>query len=296
MDRIDALRLLLDIAEAGTFSSVARRRSVAVSTVTLAINQLEQELGVTLITRSTRRLLFTHEGEALLADARQLVSGWDAARNALREDGPLTGPIRVTATNDFGRMQLRPLLDVFQGQHPGIHVSLVLSDSMFDLIDQNIDLALRNGPLVDSNLHARLLVKGERLVCASPDYWKKAGVPQHPDDLIHHNCLILARPGAPLASWPFRQGDKTFSVKVSGDRQASDGGVLREWAVDGHGVIIKNRWDVRQELASGALQSVLDDYIAEDVDLFAIYPASVPSRRVAALVDFLASSFESLER
>ena len=135
MDRIDAMRLLLDVAQAGSFSGVARQRAIATSTVTLAVNQLEQEFGATLVTRSTRRLVFTHAGETLLADARRIVSEWDAALSALKEDGPLAGPIRVTATNDFGRVQLRPMLDSFQALHPGIHMSLVLSDSTVDLID-----------------------------------------------------------------------------------------------------------------------------------------------------------------
>jgi DNA-binding transcriptional LysR family regulator len=215
--------------------------------------------------------------------------------SALREDGPLAGPIRVTATNDFGRLQLRPLLDSFQALHPGLHMSLVLSDSTVDLIEDHIDLALRNGPLVDSNMHARLLVSGERVVCASPAYWAKAGEPQHPNELTTHNCLILARPGAPLASWPFlsTSDNKSFSVKVSGDRQASDGGVLREWAVDGQGVIIKNRWDIRQELISGTLQTTLDDYAAEQVNLYAVYAGSPPSRRVATLIDYLVEALNT---
>lgn len=296
MDRIDALRLLLDIAEVGSFSGVARQRAIATSTVALAVSQLEQEFGARLMMRSTRRLVFTHEGEALLADARRIVSEWDMAVSGLREYGPLAGPIRVTATNDFGRVQLRPLLDVFQARHSGIHIHLVLSDSTVDLIEEHIDLALRNGPLADSSLRARLLIRGERLVCASPSYWEKAGRPAHPDDLVDHNCLILARPGAPLAAWPFRDDGRTFRVKVSGDRQTSDGGVLREWAVSGAGVIIKNRWDILRELESGVLETALDDYVAGQIDLYAVCPGGTPSRRVAALVDFLAEAFTTHSR
>jgi DNA-binding transcriptional LysR family regulator len=189
----------------------------------------------------------------------------------------------VTATNDFGRVQLRPLLDRFQALHPGIHMSLLLSDSTVNLIDEHIDLALRNGPLADSGLHARLLVRGERVVCASPDYWRQHGKPAQPGDLANHNCLILA----PLASWPFLVMGRQINVKVSGDRQASDGGVLREWAVAGLGVIIKNRWDIRTELAERTLETTLDDYVAEKVDLYAVYPAASPGRRVTALIQFL---------
>lgn len=290
MDRIDTLRLLIEVAEKGSFSGVARERAIATSTVTLAINQLEQEFGVRLMARSTRRLAFTHEGEMLLADARRIVAEWDAALSSLRQGSDLAGPIRITATNDFGRTQLRPLLDEFQLRYPRVQISLLLSDNTVNLIDEQIDLALRYGPLQDSGLHARLLVRGERLVCASPAYWKHKGKPEHPNDLARHNCLVLARPGAPLAAWSFRDGDRSFNVKVRGDRQTSDGAVLREWGVNGVGVIFKNRQDIRKELDVGALETALERYAAGPIDLFAVYSGGPPSRRVTVLVDFLAEA------
>ncbi|RNF32081.1 LysR family transcriptional regulator [Massilia aurea] len=290
MDRIDALRLLLDVSSTGSFSGVARQRNVAISTVTLAVDQLEQEFGIALLKRSTRRLALTHEGEQLVADARRLVGEWDGLLAALKEDGPLSGPIRIGATNDFGRNQLRPLLDAFQALHPGLRLTLLLSDSTVDLIHDNIDLTLRSGPLPDSGLHARLLVRGDRLVCAAPDYWERAGRPTHPEQLAGHNCLVLARPDAPLAAWNFQIGGKPFNVKVSGDRQSSDGEVLRDWALDGMGVTFKNGWDVQRDLDAGRLETVLDDFSAGPVDLYAVYPVSPPSRRVAALVDHLAAA------
>ncbi|WP_375460245.1 LysR substrate-binding domain-containing protein [uncultured Enterovirga sp.] len=287
MDRIDALRLYLDVADAGSFSKVARQRVIATSTVALAVSQLEQELGARFIIRSTRKLVFTHEGERLLEDARRIVSDWDAAVTGLREDGPLTGPIRVSVTNDFGRRFLRPLLDAFQDDQPGIHVTLLLSDATLDLVEERIDLALRNGPLPDSTLRARLLIRGPRLVCASPGYWARHGKPKRPEDLAHHNCVILARPGAPLTAWPFRADDKPFTVKVRGDRQASDGDLMREWALAGRGVVIKNLWEIRADLEAGTLETALDEYVAGQVDLYAVTPGP-PSRRSAALVNFLA--------
>ena len=294
MDRIDALRLLVDVAAAGSFSGVARQRNVATSTVTLAVDQLEQEFGVTLLKRSTRRLALTHEGEQLVADARRIVGEWDGLLAGLKEDGPLAGPIRIGATNDFGRHRLRPLLDAFQARHPGLAITLLLSDSTVDLIHENIDLTLRSGPLPDSGLHARRLVRGERLVCAAPAYWERAGTPLHPDELAQHNCLVLARPDAPLAAWNFVDGGKPFSVKVRGDRQASDGEVLREWALEGVGVAFKNAWDVQGDLDAGRLVRVLDVFSAGPVDLYAVFPVSPPSRRVAALMDYLAAALGGL--
>jgi DNA-binding transcriptional LysR family regulator len=288
MDRIDALRIYLDVADAGSFSAVARRRAIATSTATLAISQLEQEFGAKLMVRSTRRLGFTHEGERLLVDARRIVAEWDATLSGMRQEGPLTGPINLTATNDFGRAQLRPWLDAFQVDHPGIQISLLLNDSNVDLLDEHIDLAIRSGPLPDSTLRARLLVSGKRMVCASPHYWARAGKPTHPNQLVDHNCLILARPGAPLAAWPFREGERQFSVKVSGDRQVSDGDVLREWVVNGVGVTIKNCWDIRKEIAAGTIETALEGFAVGETNLYAVYPGGAPSRRVAALVEFLA--------
>lgn len=290
MDRIDALRLLIDVADAGTFSSVARQRAIATSTVALAVTQLETELGVRLMTRSTRKLVFTHEGDTLLADARRIVAEWDAAISGLRENGPLAGPIRITATNDFGRVRLRPLLDAFQMRHPGVHMTLLLDDSAIDLVGEHVDLAIRSGPLPDSSLRARLLVRGPRVVSASPRYWSRAGMPRHPNDLVDHNCLILARPGAPLSTWTFSDRDRSVNVKVSGDRQASDGDVLREWASSGIGVIFKNFWDIRAEIAAGTLVTALDGFVTRQVDLYAVHAGGPPSRRVMALIDFLADA------
>ncbi len=114
MDCIDPLRLLIKVAETGSGSGVARQSMVAASTVALAIGQLEQEIGVMLITRSTRKLVFTHAWQALLADTRRIASDWDASLAGAQQDGPLAGPIRVTAANNVGRAQRRPLLDRFQ--------------------------------------------------------------------------------------------------------------------------------------------------------------------------------------
>ncbi|MET0344367.1 MAG: LysR substrate-binding domain-containing protein [Polyangiales bacterium] len=296
MDRIDALRLYVDVAEAGSFSRAARKRAIATSTATLAISQLEEELGARLIIRSTRKLVYTREGEALLVDARRIVSDWDGAVRGLREEGPLSGPVRVTATNDFGRRFLRPLLDAFLDMHPGIHLTLVLSDTTLDLIAEQVDLALRNGPLPDSSLRARRLIHGPRLVCASPAYWKRAGKPKHPAELAKHNCIILARPDAPLVAWPFRERSKPFSVKVKGDRQASDGELMRTWALEGRGVIIKNLWEIRDDLERGTLETALDDYSSGQVDLYAVSPSGAPSRRVAALIQFLAEKLHEAAR
>ncbi|MBP0590616.1 LysR family transcriptional regulator [Paraburkholderia sp. LEh10] len=288
MDRLDALRLFVEIAEAGSFSAAARKSTVSTSTVTLALQKLEEEVGARLIERTTRRLAFTYEGQRFLDDARRVLADWDDAILSLRDDGPLNGLIRLTVSNDFGRTRIVPLLDKFMNLHPQVQISLMLTDGVVDLVDQHLDLGLRNGPLIDSRLKARLLLTAPRVVCAAPSYWATHGKPVHPSQLSSHTCLILARPDGLVANWPFIIDGKQTAVKVSGNRVASDGGVLREWAVNGYGVTIKNRWDIYQELLSGSLETALDQFIAERIDLFAVYVGAVPSRRVGTLIDFLA--------
>lgn len=292
MDRIDALRLYLDVAKHGSFSKVARNLSIATSTVTLAITQLEQELGANLIIRSTRQLGLTHEGEILKLEAQRLVDHWDNTLKNLNSTTTSLSLIKITASNDFGHIHLRKLLDEFQDVHGSTKITLVLSDNPLDLIGENIDIAVRSGPLPDSNLKARLLLKGKRFVCASPEYWREKGKPLHPSELQKHNCLVLARPGAPLSSWPFKEENKSFTIKVSGDREASSGEIIREWAIDGYGVAIKNFWDIKEYLDAGVLETALDEYNDGNIDLYAVLPGSGKNKRVSLLVDFLVEKFK----
>src|SRR6476620_710142 len=232
MDTLEALRLYVTIAETGSFSAAARQASVSTSTVTVALQQLEEQARVSLITRSTRRLSFTFEGRRFLADARKLLADWDAFIAGV-EAGPLSGPIRMTATQHSGRTEVAPLSDRFLDLHPAVQIALHLSDGVVDLVEQDIDLALRNGPLADSVIKARLTLRGRRVVCAAPADLANHAAPNHPDDLAAHNCLVHPRPGSTFSSWSFTVEGRPVTVRVAGNRVANDGGVLRQWALDG---------------------------------------------------------------
>jgi DNA-binding transcriptional LysR family regulator len=290
MDTLDALRLFIDIAEAGSLSGAARQRSVATSTATAALQQLEKQAGTTLIRRSTRRLSFTHEGLQFLSDARKLLADWDASVGGVKE-GPLRGPIKMTSTVDFGRSKIVPAIDRFMELHPGISIDLQISDTIMDLVEHNIDLAIRNGPLRDSSLKARLILRGQRVICAAPAYWDARGKPLHPEDLAGHTCLMVSRPGTTYSTWHFMDNGKTVSVRVSGNRVTNDGSVLKRWAVRGYGVFLSPIWDVGDELASGALVPVLEGFLPDNANLYAVTDGSAVSHRVRALIDFLGDEF-----
>lgn len=294
MDQFDLLRLYVDIAEQGSLAAVARVRGLSPSTVTLGLQTLEARVGVSLVRRSTRRLAFTPEGERFLTDCRRILDDLAEALENLSDKGELQGVIRITATNDFGRNRLAPLIDAFMRSHPGIAIELMLTDAVKDLLEDRYDLAIRMGQLADSQLTARLLMRGRRYVCASPDYWAQYGRPDHPRELMQHNCMVLARPGAPQANWVFREKNHEFTVKVSGDRLANDGGTLRNWAVAGAGVVLKSSCDVEDDIAAGRLEAVLDAFSMTETNVYAVYPhGRRPARRVTALIDYLGTHLAS---
>lgn len=294
MDQFDLLRLYVDIAEQGSLAAVARVRGLSPSTVTLGLQTLEARVGVSLVRRSTRRLAFTPEGERFLTDCRRILDDLAEALENLSDKGELQGVIRITATNDFGRNRLAPLIDAFMISHPGIAIELMLTDAVKDLLEDRYDLAIRMGQLADSQLTARLLMRGRRYVCASPDYWAQYGRPDHPRELMQHNCMVLARPGAPQANWVFREKNHEFTVKVSGDRLANDGGTLRNWAVAGAGVVLKSSCDVEDDIAAGRLEAVLDAFSMTETNVYAVYPHGRRlARRVTALIDYLGTHLAS---
>lgn len=288
MDQFALLRLFLAIADGGSLSAAARVTGQATSTVSEGLRRLEDRLGVRLFLRSTRHLSLTPEGMRFLADSRRILNDLDEAMGSLSENGPLKGEIRLTSLIDFGRTRLEPLLSEFMHLHPGVGISLTLSDGVIDLIEDGFDLGIRTGPLSDSRLSVQLLLRGRRLVCAAPSYWEAHGEPAHPRDLSAHNCLILMRPGAPQTQWQFREGRRAFSVRVSGTHNSNDGSVLRKWAIDGAGVVLKSEFDVAEDLRCGRLQSVLSEFTREETNLYAVSPLGKrSSRRVTALLDFL---------
>lgn len=291
MDIIAHIRTFITIAERGSLASAAKVLDLAPSAVTASLQRLEAHVGAKLLLRSTRRLALTVEGERFLEHGRRVLSELDDAIEQVREQGPLRGTIRLTSINDFGRSHLSGLIDRFQARHPQVRFELSLEDDVIDLVESGFDIAIRTGPLSDSRLAARLIQRGGRSVCAAPAYWERHGKAQTPDDLARHNCLFLARPGAPQSTWRFRHKGRPISVRVSGNRTANDGGLLRQWAVDGTGVILKSDYDIAADLAAGRLETALEAYKDEDVNLFAVHASGrwLP-RRVHAFIEFLAEA------
>ncbi|MCJ2182537.1 LysR substrate-binding domain-containing protein [Novosphingobium sp. 1949] len=290
MDVLAHIRTFISIADQGSLAAAAKARGSAPSAVTASLQRLEDHVGAKLILRSTRSLSLTPEGERFLARCRAVVGDLDEAIDRVADAGPLRGAIRLTSINDFGRSRLAGLIDSFQVRHPGVTFELSLGDEVLDLVEGGYDLGLRTGPLSDSRLKARLILRSGRSVCAAPAYWARHGKPTRPEELARHNCLVLSRLGNPQGTWQFRDGAQALAVQVSGSRTANDGGLLRQWAIAGAGVVLKSDYDIAADRDAGRLETALDAFRLTDVNLYAVHAAGRhPPRRVAAFIDYLAA-------
>jgi DNA-binding transcriptional LysR family regulator len=205
----------------------------------------------------------------------------------------ISGTIHISAPSDLGRNQIAPLLDRFIEENPEIAIDLTLSDGYVDLAGLGIDLALRFGELSDSTMKSRKLGTNRRIVCAAPDYLKRNGTPMHPDDLGHHNCLIMRFGANTDQDWSFAIDGQMKTQRVFGNRIANDGGLIRRWCLSGDGIARKSEWDIRADLATGDLVEVLEAFASEPSALNMVYPAgAVQPRRVRELMEFLVARLE----
>lgn len=251
---IEAMQLFIEVANLGSFSQVAIKHNVAVSSVSRKIDALESDLGVKLFRRSSRAIVLTDSGEQFLPRARHIVAEMEEARQILPEigDNP-SGLLTVTAPSAFGRRHLMPAISSFMQQYPLIKVELYLSDTHWDLTSQRIDVAIRIGNLADSDLVASKLTTTKRIACASPEYLAKHGYPETPEALLQHNCLTINTAPLPQGWWCFSGINKNNPLPISGSFTSDDTETLLSAACAGLGVVHLANWLVYDALQEGRL-------------------------------------------
>lgn len=292
--QLNQLQLFLRLADAGSLSAAARQLQLTPAAASASLKRLEAALHVRLVERSTRSLRLTAEGELLREHAQRSLGALDdalALLGAQRER--LEGEVHLAAPSDLGRTILGEMLDTILARHPGLRVALHLSDAMHDLRRERVDLALRYGTLRDSGLVARPLCTTTRIVVAAPAYLAAHGAPRQPAELERHNCLVLNAGGRPASVWSFARG---VQVRVQGNRRADDGALVRQWALEGHGIALKAELDVRADLRAGRLVELLPAWRGEPLPLQAILPDNRHvSLRVRRLLDELVAGFAALD-
>ncbi len=295
MDSFAGMRIFVRVADSGSFSAAARHLGVAPSSVSRQINDLEEELGTVLLTRTTRKLSLTEAGEIFCERARNILNEVDEAKLALSQLGSPSGILRVTVPSGIGREMVASAIPGFLDQYPGIKVVMSLTDQMVDIVDAAIDVAIRAGRQQDSSLRARKIGESQRIVCASPAYLKRAGVPKTPADLEHHNCITWRdHPGHNI--WTFRGPGGISKVRASGSFFSQNADALVAASAAGVGVCLLPSWNMGIELRQKQLRAVLADYEAAPaaVPIYAVHAhrRHVPPK-IRVFIDYLIGQFEA---
>jgi len=292
------LEIFVRVVESGGFSTAARALGMTPSAVSKLVTRLEARLGAQLFRRTTRKLSLTQEGETFYRHGARIVADLAEAERAVTELGAVArGTIRVNAATNFGHHQIEPILGEFLARYPEMRVDLTLSDSFVNLVEEEIDVAIRAGHLTDSSLMARKLCEFGRMIVATPDYLARHGTPRKPEDLANHNCLLIGRQQPHLNNWPFDRPEGGIqSITVNGNVTANNGETIVQLALRGVGIARLAEFAVGPAIRRGMLVSLLADrHHADRMPISAVYlPTKQVQPKVRAFVDFLVSKFQPL--
>ena len=290
MDRFEAMHVFCKVVELGSFAGAADRLDMSTSAVSRQVAQLEQVLNARLLNRTTRRISLTENGSAYYERCLQLLADLEETEEMVGNNtASPRGTLRLTAPISFGASHLAPAIGEFAQIYPDMRFDVQLSDRAVDLIEEGLDLAIRIGSLGGQNLVARRIGRVKGLVCASAEYLRKHGTPQHPNDLEAHNCLQYAY-ASTNNLWIFqRTGEDPIKVKVQGSISANNGTVLGELAAHHQGVTQAPDFILGPLVESGRLVSILADWNPENLAISAVYPSRKHlSAKVRRFVEFMA--------
>ncbi len=302
MDKLGDMDLFVRVVRNGGLAAAGREVGLSPARMTARMNGLEKYYGVRLMTRTTRSLTLTEEGQTFFTSCKRVLAEVEEAEvKLLTGKVGFTGSLRISSTSDLGQQHIAPLLKQFRQAHPDVATYLQLNDGIIKLHEEEYDLAVRYGVLADSSLVARRLAGSHRMLCAAPEYLKKRGTPKNPHELSAHDCLVMIRASEPLTTWHFNTPDGPLSINILQAAMASnDGALVRRWALEGAGIALKSYWDIKDDLKRNKLVTVLDDFtsdfepkgVTEGADIHVIYPArDYLPERTSAFIEVLADYF-----
>jgi len=272
MDKLGCMRAFVAVVEAGGFSEAARRIGVSKAMISKQVGQLETDLGVRLLHRTTRRVNTTNTGQAYFEQCRPLLAELDELDAAVHSNtAEPKGELRVTAPISFAELHLMRALSDFSSQYPEVRLNLILSDRFVDLVDERIDVAIRIGDLDDSSLVARKLGTTSLLVCAAPSYLHEYGEPTDPQQLPDHRCIIDSNhpTGTRLT---FRDAENDVTIDVSAKLMVNSARAARELALLGAGISYLPSFAIAEDIAEGRLRRLLPDHGSMPLGIYAVYP------------------------
>lgn len=297
MDRWGEMALFVQVAETGSVSRAAEALGLSNAAASRHLSALEERLGARLVERNTRRLFLTEPGQEFLRRSKAILAELAEAESAVNATtmNP-TGTLRITASLSFSMHHIAPLLPEYTRRYPDVTVHVETANRYLDLIDNNIDIAIRTREFEpDSNITIRRLAETRRILAASPGYLSRAGTPRRLEDLQRHRMLIYTYANNPH-ELRFRRDGGVTPVTISGLLESNDGQVLRAAALDGLGILIQPTYIIYDDIVAGRLVPVLDDWDLPRLTVNLAYPSRKHlSAKVRTFIDFIAAHFERMD-
>jgi DNA-binding transcriptional LysR family regulator len=292
MDLIAAFRVFIRVAEAGSFSQVAREMDMSQPAISRQIAALEDHVGERLFQRTTRSLTLTDDGRDLLGHATRVLDALEEAETAVgRRRGTVSGLVRLSVPVTFGRLYLAPRLGRLLAAHPQLELDLLLNDTMPDLVAEGIDLTIRPGVVADSSMIVRRIGSVSRYVLASTEYLERRGRPETPGDLVAHDCLIFTAAASPTL-WNFEGPEGPVAVTVKGRLRSDSGDAIREAVLNGYGIAALPAWYFLGEIEQGKVQILLRSWAVPATPVSIVYPSRRNlSPRLRVTMEFLMQEF-----
>ncbi|ALO42688.1 LysR family transcriptional regulator [Pseudoalteromonas phenolica] len=288
MDSFEGIFEFVAVAESGGFSAAAKKLNCSTSHVSRQVSRLEERLGSRLLARTTRQISLTENGEFYYQQCKQLVTGLQQANEQLsQQQYQLSGTLRVSAAGGFAESYIAPALMEFAKQHPELNIEIDFNSRLVNFVEDGIDFAIRYGELNDSNLIARKLISRSMMVVASPEYLKTYGIPNHPNQLKSHRCII-----ANNDHWAFNIDGTKQSVKVTGNWRSNNANVVREACEQGLGIAYMPESTFTESIKQQKLVPLLDSYCIKGATSWIVYQNKqfMPLRARLA-IDFLLERF-----
>ncbi len=293
MDKFEAMRVFCSVIEAGSFVAAAERSGLSTTAVSRLVAQLEMQLNVRLINRTTRRMNPTNEGFAYFERCTQLLADLEEAEASVSgEARHPRGRLRLTAPIALATLRLAPAFAAFCRTYPEITLDVVLSDGVADFVEEGLDLAIRVGRVGSENLVARHIGETALLIAASHDYLARMGNPGHPEDLLRHACFTYTY-SATGNQWQFEdEVGQSVSVRIGGPVNANNGMLLAEMAAAGSGIVLAPCFILQPLIAAGRLVQVLPEWKQRRLPIHVVYPTRRHlSAKVQAMTGFLSNWF-----
>ncbi|MCL6692633.1 LysR substrate-binding domain-containing protein [Pseudomonas sp. R3.Fl] len=292
LPNLEDLAVFVQVAKRASFAAAASELGMSTAFISKRIRLLEQNLGVRLLHRTTRRVSVSEDGERVYHWALRIL---DSVQRMGDEVSALhrepSGQLRIASSLGLGRRFVAPALSELAARYPQLDIRLDVHDRLVDLVAEGVDLDIRVGNEIAANLIAKPLAKNRRVLCAAPAYLERRGTPRSLAELTSHDCLVIKERDHPFGVWHLEGPSGEENVKVTGPLSSNHGEVVHQWCLDGRGILLRSWWDVHDSLADGRLVQVLPEY-QQQADIWAVHASPLASSaRVRVAVEFFRQYF-----